>query len=190
MESDPAYTAIVQPFFAAAEIDLTVVQTPDALLAEVAHLDKTDMVFIDCTLDQQRLPALLQAGKGAPAPLYVFHPREETVRRIASGLDVSVAWLPDNFQVLFFRDLLHAHIAMGAGRNNDDALAELSEREQEVVALVAAGQPNQSIASALNLATSTVTTYKSRAKEKLGPQRWQELVGAGKRRRPRRSRTQ
>jgi DNA-binding NarL/FixJ family response regulator len=48
------------------------------------------------------------------------------------------------------------------------AVAELSEREAEVLRLTALGHSNKSIAAELNLGVKTVETYKARAMGKLG----------------------
>jgi DNA-binding NarL/FixJ family response regulator len=48
------------------------------------------------------------------------------------------------------------------------AAAELSERETDVVRLIAQGYSNKEIATQLNLSVKTVETYKSRAMEKIG----------------------
>jgi two-component system response regulator NreC len=52
----------------------------------------------------------------------------------------------------------------------------LSEREREVLRLLALGNTNQQIADALYLSVKTVETYKSRLKEKLGCEGRAELV--------------
>lgn len=46
--------------------------------------------------------------------------------------------------------------------------AELSEREADVLRLVASGYSNKAISSRLNISVKTVETYKARAMEKLG----------------------
>jgi DNA-binding NarL/FixJ family response regulator len=46
--------------------------------------------------------------------------------------------------------------------------AELSERETDVLRLVAGGHSNKAIASRLDISVKTVETYKARAMEKLG----------------------
>ena len=46
--------------------------------------------------------------------------------------------------------------------------AELSERETDVVRLIAQGYSNKEIATLLNLSVKTVETYKARAMEKIG----------------------
>ena len=50
----------------------------------------------------------------------------------------------------------------------DPAAAELSERETDVVKLIAQGYSNKEIATLLNLSVKTVETYKTRAMEKIG----------------------
>jgi DNA-binding NarL/FixJ family response regulator len=47
-------------------------------------------------------------------------------------------------------------------------MAELSEREADVVRLIAHGYSNKEIATQLNLSVKTVETYKARAMEKIG----------------------
>jgi DNA-binding NarL/FixJ family response regulator len=50
----------------------------------------------------------------------------------------------------------------------DPVAAELSERETDVVRLIAHGYSNKEIAAQLNLSVKTVETYKARAMEKIG----------------------
>lgn len=50
----------------------------------------------------------------------------------------------------------------------EPATAELSEREADVVRLIAQGYSNKEIATQLNLSVKTVETYKGRAMEKIG----------------------
>ncbi|HLN27946.1 MAG TPA: response regulator transcription factor [Gemmataceae bacterium] len=53
---------------------------------------------------------------------------------------------------------------------------ELSERETEVLRLIAAGHSNKEIAGRLNLSVKTVETYKARSMEKLGLRGRAEIV--------------
>ena len=48
------------------------------------------------------------------------------------------------------------------------SLAELSEREQAVMRLIAQGQPNKLIADALSLSVRTVEVHRARVFDKLG----------------------
>lgn len=57
-----------------------------------------------------------------------------------------------------------------AGRSRDRAalVAPLSERERNVLQLIARGYSNKEISAALGISTKTVETYKARGIEKLG----------------------
>ena len=64
----------------------------------------------------------------------------------------------------------------GASARRDGHPADLSEREQEVLRLLAWGYSNKEIAGALNLSVKTVETYKIRVAEKLGLRSRTEMV--------------
>jgi DNA-binding NarL/FixJ family response regulator len=59
-------------------------------------------------------------------------------------------------------------LASGSARPGAGAAAELSERESDVLRLVAGGHSNKAISARLNISVKTVETYKARAMEKLG----------------------
>ena len=63
--------------------------------------------------------------------------------------------------------------AAGRGSRRED---ELSEREAEVVRLIARGFSNKEIAAQLGLSSKTVETYKARSLEKLGLSSRSDLV--------------
>lgn len=59
-------------------------------------------------------------------------------------------------------------LAGGGARPGTVATAELSEREADVLRLVACGHSNKAISARLSISVKTVETYKARAMEKLG----------------------
>ncbi len=63
--------------------------------------------------------------------------------------------------------------AAGGGSRRED---ELSDRETEVVRLIARGFSNKEIAAQLDLSSKTVETYKARSLEKLGLSSRSDLV--------------
>ena len=69
--------------------------------------------------------------------------------------------------------------AAGRGPGRED---ELSEREAEVVRLIARGFSNKEIAAQLDLSSKTVETYKARSLEKLGLSSRSDLVSYAVRR--------
>ena len=66
--------------------------------------------------------------------------------------------------------------ARGALHSQLGQAAELSERETDVLRLVAGGHSNKEISARLNISVKTVETYKARAMEKLGYRSRVELV--------------
>ena len=65
---------------------------------------------------------------------------------------------------------------LGQRRPIDEPSAALSEREREVVQLVAHGYSNKEIAERLNVSVKTIETYRYRATDKLGLQGRADLV--------------
>jgi DNA-binding NarL/FixJ family response regulator len=59
-------------------------------------------------------------------------------------------------------------LARRAPHSQSGQTAELSERETDVLRLVASGHSNKAISARLNISVKTVETYKARAMEKLG----------------------
>ncbi len=59
-------------------------------------------------------------------------------------------------------------LADGPSRPRTGAATELSERETDVLRLIASGHSNKAISARLNISVKTVETYKARAMEKLG----------------------
>ena len=89
------------------------------------------------------------------------------VRTVAAGglyLDPSLA-----------RTVVGGFIKQPSGKGASPA-GELSEREAEVVRLIAAGHSNKEIAARLTLSVKTVETYKARSLEKLGLSSRADLV--------------
>jgi DNA-binding NarL/FixJ family response regulator len=66
--------------------------------------------------------------------------------------------------------------ARGAANPRAGQAGELSERETDVLRLVAGGHSNKEISARLNISVKTVETYKARAMEKLGYRSRVELV--------------
>jgi DNA-binding NarL/FixJ family response regulator len=59
-------------------------------------------------------------------------------------------------------------LASGPSRPGIGAATDLSERETDVLRLIASGHSNKAISARLNISVKTVETYKARAMEKLG----------------------
>jgi two-component system response regulator NreC len=66
------------------------------------------------------------------------------------------------------RILLEDMLPESPSDNNEDSWGSLSDREQEVLKMVALGHTSAEIAEQLNLSAKTVETYRARGMEKLG----------------------
>jgi DNA-binding NarL/FixJ family response regulator len=80
---------------------------------------------------------------------------------------------------IYLDPLIAAHALDRAPKKPKEAAeghAELSEREIQVLPLVAAGHSNKAIANILYIGVKSVETYKRRAMQKLGFQSRAELV--------------
>jgi two-component system CheB/CheR fusion protein len=97
-------------------------------------------------------PRALPAGRGSPAVRVLI----EAIRTVAQG-------------GLYLDPTMTAHVVHGFLRQPVGAAeAELSERETEVLRLIAQGYSNKEIAARLELSVKTVETYKARSMDKLG----------------------
>jgi DNA-binding NarL/FixJ family response regulator len=118
------------------------------------------------------VPAYLRAALAAGATGYV-------VKRAADS-DLLAAIRDVHRGRTVLDPALSARVVQGGVRRrgpaSPTATALLSQREREVLELVAQGYTNQQIADHLGLSVKTVETYRARLVEKLGLQSRAELV--------------
>ncbi len=90
------------------------------------------------------------------------------IRTVAQGrLAINLSLTPDEMQTV---------LGTATRKNTQQSRASLSEREQEVLVLLARGYTNQQVADKLFLSVKTIETYRSRIGEKLGLRDRSELV--------------
>jgi DNA-binding NarL/FixJ family response regulator len=71
---------------------------------------------------------------------------------------------------------LHPEVTKSVVGRSDPKMPKLSEREWQVLRLIALGYTNQQIAERLSLSVKTVETYRSRIADKLGIKTRAEMV--------------
>jgi DNA-binding NarL/FixJ family response regulator len=71
---------------------------------------------------------------------------------------------------------LHPEVAKSVVGRSDPKMPKLSEREWQVLRLIALGYTNQQIAERLSLSVKTVETYRNRIADKLGIKTRAEMV--------------
>ena len=175
LESEPDLRVVGEAADGAAGVEIVRRLRPDVVLMDVqmpvmdgieathrlAELGEPARVVILTTFERDDLVVdALRAGasgfllKNAPPEQLV-----EAVRTVAAGealLAPSVT-----------RRLIERFAMQGLVSRRDDLLAPLTERELEVLALVATGRTNAEVASALHLGEATVKTHLSRVLQKL-----------------------
>lgn len=177
-----------------AEPDLAVVgeaENGEACVRQVARL-QPDVVLLDVNMPRMNgLEALGELRKQAPACkilVLTMHDDPGYLRTVmaggASGFVLKqaagqelLAAIRAVYEGGIFLHPTHARLLMTPSaeaatsadrRDSSDLLSQLSEREIQVLKLVALGYRNQEIADKLVLSVKTVETYKSRLMQKLG----------------------
>ncbi|HSK22990.1 MAG TPA: response regulator transcription factor [Egicoccus sp.] len=175
LETEPGIRVVGEAADGAAGVEVVRRLRPDVVLMDVqmpvmdgieaarrlAELGEPTRVVILTTFERDDLVVdALRAGasgfllKNAPAEQLV-----DAVRTVAAGdalLAPSVT-----------RRLIERFASHGLVNRRDDLLAPLTEREREVLALVATGRSNTEVAAELHLGEATVKTHLSRVLQKL-----------------------
>jgi len=137
----------------------------------VDHLPRTKVVVLTMHSDEEYLRQALNAG----ATGYVL--KEAVDTEIAVAIRVvqrGEVFLYPSFTRVLLGDLIQAEETDDSSEQNGYEL--LSDREKEVLRLVALGDTNREIAERLFLSVRTVETYRARLMEKLNLKSRGELV--------------
>jgi len=175
-----------------AEADMHVVGDAGDGLACIAVVQETqpDVVLLDLNMPEMNgLDALAELHRIAPqirVLVLTMHDDESYLRQVltAGGAGYVLKQAADTELLTAIRTVYHggtflhpAHTqallhpsptAATTENEHDVAVSSLSEREAEVLKLLALGHSNKEIAETLYLSVKTVETYKARVMEKLG----------------------
>lgn len=144
--------------------DLNGARATEAIRRE---LPATRVLALTAHKDKGYLRMLLQAGaSGYLLKRAASHELIHAIRTVAGGGTYVDPTLAGEVLVAFVRN-------PSTGTHSVD---ELSDREAEVVRLIARGFSNKEIASQLDISSKTVETYKTRSLEKLGLSSRSDLV--------------
>lgn len=181
LESEPEFRVVAEAGSGEEALDLIPDVTPDLLLLDLglpgmdgltvirrlaSRLHAPKIVVLTMHEDLTYLEQALQAGAvGFVVKRTVDTELLHALRVVSSG-----------------GQYLHPAIAskvvnvVQATHREDSGLSRLSDREVEVLKLVALGYTNQEIADELGVSAKTVDTYRKRVMAKLGLERRSELV--------------
>ncbi len=175
-----------------ARADMTVIgeATDGADLLPLAHDSQPDVILLDLTMPRLSgldvLPLLHQHLPHTRVLILTMHDDQSYLQRAlkagAAGYVLKKAADVELISAIqaVMRGEVYVHPAMTKAllnemvpHQNDNALTgdlwpTLSEREQDVLQLVAMGHTSREIAEKLSLSTKTVETYRARGMEKLG----------------------
>ncbi|MBK8988718.1 MAG: response regulator transcription factor [Chloroflexi bacterium] len=177
-----------------ARSDMTVVgeAADGAELLTLAEAAQPDVILLDLTMPRlgglEALPLLRQRVPAARVLILTMHQDEGYLRRALKGGAVGyVLKKAADMELIaaiqaIMRGDMYVHPSMtrvlleditperdnSARSDEADQWSTLSEREQEVLQLVALGHTSKEIADQLSVSAKTVDTYRARGMEKLG----------------------
>ena len=158
---------------------------------------RPDIVLMDITMPGLNgLEATRQIKKRFPEVkvlVLTMHANEEYILQVlqagASGYVVKQAVVGELVSALravqrgdsflspsICRRVVEEYIRQAAARAERDSYGELTEREREVLQLIAEGHSNKSIADSLSISVKTVETHRAHLLEKLGIGSTAELI--------------
>jgi DNA-binding NarL/FixJ family response regulator len=125
------------------------------------HGGAPQVIMMSYSSEPQRVLAAIQAGAAA------WVPKDETLDhliRVIVGIGPGEVWLPPLITGRVLRLLLRDR---AESRENDQPLADLTPREQEILGCLANGSRQHEVAARLNLSENTVRTHVQNLKTKL-----------------------
>jgi two-component system, NarL family, response regulator NreC len=174
--------------------DMTVVgeAADGVVLLDLVQETKPDIILLDLTMPRlgglDVLPLLRRQAPQVRVLILTMHDDESYLRQaLAAGASGYVLKQAADVELLsaiqaIMRGDVYVHSAMtralldevipnqaaGSGDEALDRWAGLSDREQDVLRMVALGHTNREIGDALGLSVKTIDTYRARGMEKLG----------------------
>jgi DNA-binding NarL/FixJ family response regulator len=164
-EAGDGWTAVEQitalhPHVVIMDIALPVLNGVEATRQVLRHHDDVAVLMLSMYDDEVRVRQSLKAG----ARGYLLKDAEaldlvRAVRAVAAG--------ESYFSPAVSKRLLGGYLAGGADNVPDDDVALLTERERQVLQLVAEGHSNKEIAARLSISVSTAESHRKHLMEKL-----------------------
>lgn len=165
-------------------IDLAKDLQPDVVLMDIAmpnlngleatahiikHCEKTSVIILSMHADESYVVRALDAGaKGFLLKDHADEDLERTIRSVISGRPF--------FSAPIAEALLEDYVRLMRDRSVQDSYSLLTEREREVLQLLAEGKSNKEAAASLKLSPYTVETHRTNLMQKLGLHNTAEIV--------------
>jgi two-component system response regulator NreC len=162
-------TRELQPDIVIMDIGMPLLNGLDAAAQIIRENEKTGVIMLSMYADESYILRSLDAGaKGYLLKDKADDDIERAVRSVAIGRPF--------FSPSIAQALLEDYVRLMRERRIQDSYELLTEREREVLQLLAEGKSNKEVASVLHLSPYTVETHRTNLMQKLGLHNTAEIV--------------
>jgi DNA-binding NarL/FixJ family response regulator len=159
----------LRPDIVVMDIGMPLLNGLEAAAQIVKDNDRVGVIMLSMHTDESYILRALDAGaKGYLLKDNADEDMEQAVRSVASGKPY--------FSPSIAQTLLEDYVRLMRERSVQDSFALLTEREREVLQLLAEGKSNKEAASILSLSPYTVETHRTNMMQKLGLHNTAEIV--------------
>lgn len=159
----------LKPDIAILDIGMPLLNGLDAAAHILRENDRTGIIILSMHTDESYILRALDAG--AKGYLLKDHADEDLERAIQS-----VAAGKPYFSPSIAQALLEDYVNLMRERRVQDSYDLLTEREREVLQLLAGGKSNKEVASVLNISPYTIETHRNNLMQKLNLHNTAEIV--------------
>ena len=159
----------LKPDIAILDIGMPLLNGLDAAAHILRENDRTGIIILSMHTDESYILRALDAG--AKGYLLKDHADEDLERAIQS-----VAAGKPYFSPSIAQALLEDYVNLMRERRVQDSYDLLTEREREVLQLLAEGKSNKEVASVLNISPYTIETHRNNLMQKLNLHNTAEIV--------------
>ena len=159
----------LQPDVVVMDIGMPLLNGIDATAQITAANDRIGIIILSMYMDESYIVRALDAGaKGYLLKDNADDDVERAIRSVAVGRPF--------FSPSIAQALLEDYVRLMRERRLPDSYDVLTEREREVLQLLAAGKSNKEAATVLNLSPHTIETHRTNLMQKLGLHNTAEIV--------------
>ena len=159
----------LKPDITIMDIGMPLLNGLDAAAHIVRENERTGIIILSMHADESYILRALNAGaKGYLLKDHADEDLEHAIRSVSMGKPY--------FSPSIAQALLEDYVGLMRERRLQDSYDLLTEREREVLQLLAEGKSNKEVASVLNVSPYTVETHRTNLMQKLGLHNTAEIV--------------
>ncbi len=159
----------LKPDITIMDIGMPLLNGLDAAAHIVRENERTGVIILSMHADESYILRALNAGaKGYLLKDHADEDLEQAIRSVSMGKPY--------FSPSIAQSLLEDYVGLMRERRLEDSYDLLTEREREVLQLLAEGKSNKEVASFLNVSPYTIETHRTNLMQKLGLHNTAEIV--------------